>query len=85
VVGEGVGGEGEGTMKQCWKAAGLTARGAKIADRAMLQAQKLLAECGGDLALASVVLAEIDFRMNELPVRSATFRRDYLKKNGGTP
>ena len=66
-------------MKPCWFQAGLTKDGAARADR-ILEAMIALVENAGP-EVARVVLDEAKFRVVDLPTRSATFQRKYLKEN----
>jgi hypothetical protein len=68
-------------MKPCWKQAGLTHAGAKIADK-VLSPMTVALELAADRRMAELVLREAIFRRFDLPLRSEKYQRDYMKKNG---
>jgi hypothetical protein len=68
-------------MKPCWKDAGLTPEGAKIADVALAPMTVAL-ELAGTRELAKAVLNEAFFRRFDLPTKPERYRKNYMKKNG---
>jgi hypothetical protein len=67
--------------KQCWRDRGLTEEGARRADRVLKAMEAIVADVGSPVAEA--VLNEATFRVEALPGRTDSFRRRYLKANGG--
>jgi hypothetical protein len=67
-------------MKPCWRQAGLTEKGAELADKILSTMQQLVREAGSPMAEAA--LREATFRVEVLPKRSAEFQKRYAIDNG---
>lgn len=66
-------------MRPCWKAMGLTEKGAELADSVLPDVQALVARVGADIV--RLALQEAAFRVEELPRRTSEYRRRYFKVN----
>jgi hypothetical protein len=71
-------------MKLCWRNAGLTEAGAKVADALIGRFVDLVKMCppeDGGRSMARILVDEANFRVNTLPSRTKAFQREYAKAN----
>lgn len=71
-------------IKLCWRDAGLTAQGARLADAALPHALAALDAAESDPYILRAAVDEAIFRRRELRRRRARQQARYLRENGAT-
>jgi hypothetical protein len=68
-------------MKPCWEQQGLGPNSAKLAEAEIENMCALLKRIGNHEGVAKAVLKEACFRQIELPMRTPSFQKKYLREN----